>query len=100
MPIYKGFTITRDGDDWSVRASVAGEEMEFWRAKNIASARTRIDHALRYKTMMSSDAHDGVLVPRKTSEERDAMSPPDGLIIYNTTEHAFQGYADGNWEDL
>ena len=35
----------------------------------------------------------GLLMPRLTTTQRDAISPVAGLVIYNTTEHKFQGYA-------
>jgi len=43
----------------------------------------------------------GVLLPRMTTTQRDAISsPPDGLLIYNTTDNRFQGRAAGAWGDL
>ena len=36
----------------------------------------------------------------KTTTERDALSPVNGMMIYNSTEHKFQGYANGVWVDL
>jgi hypothetical protein len=39
-----------------------------------------------------------------TTTERNALSldsPPDnGIVIYNTTDHKFQGFANGNWVDF
>lgn len=43
----------------------------------------------------------GGLVPKYTTTERNALtSPPDGLLIYNTTTSKFQGRAGGAWVDL
>ena len=43
----------------------------------------------------------GVIMPRMTTVQRDAIvSPTDGEIIYNTTTNTFQGRANGSWEDL
>ena len=43
----------------------------------------------------------GVLLPRMTTTQRDAISSPaDGLLIYNTTTSKFQGRAGGAWVDL
>lgn len=43
----------------------------------------------------------GLLLPRLTSTERNAISsPPSGLMIYNTTTGTFQCYANGSWTNL
>lgn len=43
----------------------------------------------------------GVLLPRMTTTQRDAISSPaNGLVIYNTTTNKFQGRASGIWVDL
>jgi len=41
-----------------------------------------------------------VLLPRLTTAQRDALTPTDGMIIYNTTTSKFQGRAGGAWVDL
>lgn len=42
----------------------------------------------------------GILFPRLTTTQRDALTPTNGLMIYNTTDNKFQGYAGGAWVDL
>lgn len=43
----------------------------------------------------------GVLFPRMTTAQRDAIStPPDGLVIYNTTTNKLQVRAASAWADL
>lgn len=43
----------------------------------------------------------GVLFPRMTGTQRDAISsPPDGLVIFNTTTTTLQVRAGGAWVDL
>jgi hypothetical protein len=42
----------------------------------------------------------GILFPRLTTTQRDALTPTNGLMIYNTTTSKFQGYAGGAWVDL
>jgi hypothetical protein len=43
----------------------------------------------------------GVLFPRMTGTQRDAIStPPDGLVLYNTTTNKLQVRAGGAWVDL
>jgi len=43
----------------------------------------------------------GVLFPRMTTTQRNAISSPaDGLVIYNTTDNKLQVRAAGSWVDL
>lgn len=43
----------------------------------------------------------GILFPRMTTTERDAIStPPDGLTLYNTTTDKFTVRANGAWAEL
>ncbi len=37
---------------------------------------------------------------KMSTTERNALTPSNGWIIYNSTSHTFQGYADGAWIDL
>lgn len=40
----------------------------------------------------------GFLLPRMTTSQRDLIaSPPNGLVIYNTTLNKFQGVESGSW---
>jgi len=42
----------------------------------------------------------GLLLPRLTNSQRDAINPANGLIIYNTTVHALQYYTSLGWYQL
>lgn len=43
----------------------------------------------------------GILFPRMTTAQRDAIStPPDGLVVYNTSTNKLQVRAAGAWVDL
>jgi hypothetical protein len=37
---------------------------------------------------------------RFTTTERNNLTPQNGDVIYNTSDHKFQGYADGAWVNL
>lgn len=41
-----------------------------------------------------------LLVPRMTGTQRDALTPTNGMILYNSTTGKFQGYEAGAWADL
>ena len=42
----------------------------------------------------------GILFPRLTTTERDALTLTNGLVIYNSTTNKLQVYAGGAWVDL
>ena len=39
-------------------------------------------------------------VPRLTTTQRNALTAAVGMIVYNTTDSKFQGYATGGWVNL
>jgi len=41
-----------------------------------------------------------VLLGRLSEAERDALTPVNGMILYNTTANKFQGYENGSWVNL
>lgn len=41
-----------------------------------------------------------LLVPRMTTAQRDALTPTNGMIIYNTTTTTMQGYIAGAWANM
>ncbi len=41
-----------------------------------------------------------LLVSRMTSTQRDALTPTNGMIIYNTTTTSMQGYIAGAWANM
>lgn len=41
-----------------------------------------------------------LLLGNKTTTERDALTPANGMMLYNTTDNKFQGYENGAWVNL
>jgi hypothetical protein len=41
-----------------------------------------------------------LLLPRLTTEQRNNLTPANGMIIYNLTTKTIQGYTNGVWRDL
>ncbi len=41
-----------------------------------------------------------LILPRMTTTQRNALTAAVGMIIYNTTDSKFQGYATGGWVNL
>jgi len=39
-------------------------------------------------------------LPRMTTTQRDALTAAVGMIVYNTTDSKFQGYAASGWVNL
>jgi hypothetical protein len=39
-------------------------------------------------------------LPRMTTTQRNALTAAEGMIIYNTTDDKFQGYAGSSWVNL
>jgi hypothetical protein len=46
------------------------------------------------------DVSGEVLLGRLTTTQRDALTPVNGMILYNSTDNKFQGYEDGAWVNL
>lgn len=46
------------------------------------------------------DVTKALLLSRLTTTERDALTPTNGMLIYNTTLGKFQGYEAGAWANL
>ncbi len=42
----------------------------------------------------------GLLVPRLSQTEVDELNPPDGTMLYNSTEQKFNFFQGGNWPPL
>lgn len=41
-----------------------------------------------------------LLPPRMTTTQRDALTPVNGMILYNSTANQLQGYVGGSWASL
>lgn len=60
------------------------------------------------RTQLSSGDYTGTIsigakafsLPLRTTTQRNALSATNGMMIYNTTDNKFQGYANGVWVDL
>lgn len=69
-------------------------------AQNIGiNATGDLPHA---KAMLDiSSTSSGLLIPRMSAAERNAItSPPDGLQVYNTTTHTLDIYKSNSWQAL
>lgn len=38
--------------------------------------------------------------PTLTTAQRNALTAANGMVVYNTTDHLFQGYVNGSWINL
>jgi len=54
------------------------------------------------KSMLDvSSTTKGMLIPRMTQAERDAIgTPPNGLLLYNTSTNSFQYYNSSTWTNI
>jgi len=64
-------------------------------ASAVFSSTVQINNGL---TITSTTA--ALTVPRMTTTQRDALTAAVGMIIYNTTDSKFQGYAGSSWVNL
>ena len=59
------------------------------------SSTLQVNNAL---TVTSTTA--ALILPRMTTTQRNALTAAVGMIIYNTTDSKFQGYAGSSWVNL
>lgn len=72
----------------------------FVNAQNVSINNTGAAPDAKAMLDISSNAK-GILLPRMTQGERDAIvSPPVGLMIYNTSSTSFQYYSGSSWLNI
>jgi hypothetical protein len=70
--------VEETADEDTIRFDIAGTEKA-----TMTTAKTAFGHAVEFASM--------------TTIERNALTPSNGWVIYNTTDNKFQGYANGSW---
>ena len=73
--------VEETADDDTVRIDTAGTEVV-----NIQTSRSAFNNAVQLASM--------------TTTQRNALTPSNGMVIYNTTTNKFQGYANSVWVDF
>lgn len=48
----------------------------------------------------SGTTHAGIKLLSLTTVQRDALTPVNGMVIYNSTDNRFQAYENGSWKNL
>jgi hypothetical protein len=84
-----------NGIGW-IRSQVNGDLRQFQFNSTVADVTT-------FTPSVSAEfngTNGAVLLPRLTTAQRDALTPTNGMILYNTTTSKLQAYAGGAWVDL
>ena len=42
----------------------------------------------------------GLIIPRMTTTQKNALTPVNGMLVYDSTLDKFQGYQSGSWQNL
>lgn len=86
-----------DGTEWKtiLGPNVGDPDTDPGEASGTVIGKETIDESAKFE-VYSTDK--GLLLPRMTSVQRDAIeSPSEGLLIYNTDDNAFQYFTDLKW---
>lgn len=99
--IWRGFSGTGNRQSVAIRAEVDGTVT----TSNVPGVlRIFIDDGIAAEEKVRitsnldiSNTKGALIVSRLTTTERDALTPVNGMIVYNTTTNAFNFYENGSW---
>ena len=100
------FTLGSSSTTDAVIVTLNGTVQEAALAYNVSGTTLTFTNApasgdkIQVRSFHSGSAQPAQRFQKYTTAQRDSLSAQNGDVVYNSTTHKFQGYANGSWVDL
>lgn len=98
----ENFTPTNQGTSFKIGTTAIGSTTLFYHLAVTSQGQVGVGTLTPATSALLdlSSTTGALLVPRMTGAQETALTPTNGMIIYNTSLNKFRGYENGSWTNL